>query len=128
MLDKKEIEQRSELWLALSNLWLDTELDENDYEFIANRMIDSNYSLNEIENILSQEVAPVLYKNLSNVAGEWVGFDKDWLINAICENLKENENMFSRTWNNSGVRKWITTSMVKDDWSKVVTLYKSKIS
>jgi hypothetical protein len=39
-----EVERRLPLWVAFSDLFLDTELTESDYKFIAKRVLESGYS------------------------------------------------------------------------------------
>ena len=43
----------------------------------------SSYSASELEQICLYDVAPIVYRNLLSVAGEWAGFDKTWLANSI---------------------------------------------
>ncbi len=43
----------------------------------------SGYSEPELEQILRWEVGPVLLPNLFSVAGEWAGFDLQWLETEI---------------------------------------------
>ena len=158
MLTQEEIERRKPLWQALSDLWLaDYEFDrtatnelkkevlsgshsqaelasvfstyENSDTQTVREMISSGYSLSEIENILSEEVAPVVYFNgYKPYGGEWGGFDSDWLFPEIIKNLKKQEsNLIYRTWVRSAVGKFVMTKMVQNDWKKIVELYKSSI-
>ena len=78
-LDDSEIERRKPVWAALSELWLDTELEEDDLRRIAEAMRRSGYSVGELRDIYLFEVAPVVFPNLLSVAGEWAGFDREWL-------------------------------------------------
>ena len=77
------------MWLALSELWLDTELERPDLERIARVMSDSGLSDAELREAYLLEVAPVVYLNLWSVAGEWAGFDEEWLCSAILRNRRE---------------------------------------
>jgi hypothetical protein len=88
MLNDEEIKTREPIWLALSELWLDTELTERDLNHIASVMAGSKYSLGQLRDIYLYEVAPVLYTNLLNVAGEWAGFDEAWLFRRIKEEVR----------------------------------------
>jgi hypothetical protein len=87
MLSDEEIERRRLIWLALSELWLDTELDENDLERIAAVMSRSRYSVDELRGIYLYEVAPVVYLNTLSITGEWAGFDEGWLYNKIAREV-----------------------------------------
>ena len=88
MLSDQELELRKPIWLALSELWLDTELMESDLDHIASVMSQSRYSLDELRDIYLYEVAPVVYRNLLSVAGEWAGFDKEWLYGEMRRELR----------------------------------------
>lgn len=67
-----ELEGRRRVWLALSELFLDTEID---LEYIISSLQTSGYSRPDIESIMQNEVAPVLGGHVLSVAGEWMGFD-----------------------------------------------------
>jgi hypothetical protein len=70
---------RAPVWNALSELFLDTELQSEDHERIAKILAASPYSDQKLEAILRFEVTPVLKANLMCVAGEWAGFDEAWM-------------------------------------------------
>jgi ornithine carbamoyltransferase len=89
MLDEEQIQKRRPLWVALSELWLDTELSAEDLERIARVMADSDLSIEELRRVYCVEVAPVVSPNLLIVAGEWVGFDEEWLSSRIASNLRD---------------------------------------
>ena len=90
ILSQEEIERRKPVWLALSELWLDTELTELDINHIATKMVDSGYSLTELRVICDNEIAPVVYKNLlSPVGGVWSGFDETWLFQQILTEMNK---------------------------------------
>lgn len=88
MLSDEEIQQRRPVWLALSELWLDTELGDADMERIARVMTLSGLSLEELRRVYLVEVAPVVYLNTWTVAGEWAGFAPDWLEERILFNRR----------------------------------------
>lgn len=86
-----ELEQRRPVWNALSELFLDTELQPYEYQWIAEVLAKSVYTEKELEWILQYEVAPILSANLLSGAGEWDGFDQDWLaaqIQSCSERIK----------------------------------------
>lgn len=74
---------RLPVWKALAEFFLDTELQEADYRRIAASLAGSPYSVSELEQILRYEVYPVCRQNLLCIAGEWGGFDEQWLIERI---------------------------------------------
>ncbi|WP_339482264.1 MULTISPECIES: DUF7079 family protein [unclassified Pseudomonas] len=71
---------RLKTWQALSSLFLDTEIDDLTYNYIARVVLETHYSPKEIHNILWNEVFPVLEANLRSVAGEWAGWTDEWLL------------------------------------------------
>ena len=78
-----QLEIRRPVWEALSKMFLDTELQEHDYKFIAKRVLESSLSPKEVSVALWSEVFPALASNLQSVAGEWSGFDSEWLVKRI---------------------------------------------
>jgi hypothetical protein len=89
MIEKIEIlnklieEQREPIWHSLSELYLDTKLESDDLYAIAFTFVNSPYTLTQIRLIESYEVAPILLPNLMSLAGEWAGFDREWLKEQI---------------------------------------------
>jgi hypothetical protein len=88
-LNQEEIARRKPVWLALSELWLDSELTDNDITHIATKMVDSGYSLAELRVICDSEIAPVVYSNLRSSAGVWDGFDEHWLYEKIISEMNK---------------------------------------
>lgn len=76
----EELEIRRPIWIALSELYLDTG---PDWERIAESCARSPFATPEIRRILFDEVHPVVHLNLWSTAGVWDGFDQDWLITSI---------------------------------------------
>ncbi len=83
MLSESEIEKRFPVWNALSDLFLDTELDAITHKYIAKVVVESGYEPQEIHDILWKEVLPAVGDNLRIVAGEWAGFNPEWLKERI---------------------------------------------
>ena len=120
MTDPVNIEQRRPIWLALSEFYLDTELQDSDFRHIAFTILDSPYSLDEVKKINKYEVFPILQPNLLSPAGEWAGFDEDWLVEKILY-LIEKKSKIGRvtTEVTYPMFKW----MCKDYWKKLETVY-----
>ncbi len=78
----EQIQHRKPVWVVLSDLFLDTDVTLI-YDEIAQVCADSDYSTVELKKILSEEVAPVVSSNLMCIAGEWAGFDENWLVEQI---------------------------------------------
>ena len=83
------IAKRKPIWKALSELYLDSELQECDFLHIAFKIIESPYSLCEVKEINKYEVFPVLRSNLTSIAGEWKGFDEEWLAGCITNSMSK---------------------------------------
>ena len=75
----QDLPNRRPVWEALSDLFLDTELSDPIREGLARDLAASPYALDELHAILRDEVYPVCKTNLLSVAGNWSGFDLDWL-------------------------------------------------
>lgn len=78
---------RQPVWQALASLYLDTELQAEDFALIAQQIAASPYSLAEAKAINRYEVFPTLYRNLLSIGGEWTGFDNAWLSKHISETV-----------------------------------------
>jgi hypothetical protein len=74
-----DLERRRPVWSALSELYLDTELQGVDHARIAATLHESGYSVDQLEQILYCELHPVLIGNLVGGLGEWAHFDGAWL-------------------------------------------------
>ena len=88
MTEPFNIEDRKPIWIALSEFYLDTELQDSDFRHIALTILESPYTLDEVKKINKYEVFPILQVNLLSVAGEWAGFDEAWLVDKITTRLK----------------------------------------
>lgn len=71
---------REDVWLALSELWLDTELDQPALRQIAVRLRASGLSRRELQHIYHYEVAPQVWLNHWAVAGVWDAFEPNGLL------------------------------------------------
>jgi len=80
--------ERRRVWEAMSELYLDTDIDAEVMSRVAAELAHSPYSLAELERILRHEVHPVLVSNLYSVAGVWSGFDPQWLAAQIQAHLR----------------------------------------
>jgi hypothetical protein len=83
----EDIENRRPVWRALSDLFLDTDTSLS-LEWRARELSKSPYSIDELEEILIVEVYPACRSNLLSIAGEWAGFDMDWLERKIQSRAK----------------------------------------
>jgi hypothetical protein len=75
----RRMARRVKLWIALADLFLDTVLDEGDFRHIAAGVLKSEFTADEVHDILWYEVFPELQANLRHPFGEWAGFSDKWL-------------------------------------------------
>lgn len=79
-----ELEARKAAWLALSELFLDTDVTLLE-EHIVTELARSPYDEATLERILEREVAPVCVWNI--LWWEWAGFDREWLAARVLRTL-----------------------------------------
>jgi hypothetical protein len=103
-------------WLYLSDLWLDTEIDRR---FLASALAKLSYSVEELDEICTLEVAPQLYLNLESIAGEWAGFDQEWLEHQIIHYLNSKD-WREKAWN----QRSRTMRLAGGDWSEIRAMIK----
>jgi hypothetical protein len=96
----------------LSDLFLDTELSEDDYRKIAAVLHSSGYSLEELRGILFDEVGPAFAFNMMDIAGEWYSWDANEVREIMCRSLERS------TVGKWAKRKWFGR-YVADMWSKL---------
>jgi len=107
-----QLAERLPVWEALSEFFLDTQLQAADYERIAKVLAATKYSERQIEDILIEEVSPVCKLNMYSVAGEWIGFDSDWLKEKIGARFGR-RSKFRRLFG------WLHRWMYASHWKKV---------
>ena len=84
----EDLENRTPVWLALSEFFLDTELTEVTVAYIARICAASPYSMKELERIMFLEVYPAFVSNLFSVAGEWAGWSEEFVRKRVLESYK----------------------------------------
>jgi len=115
-----DIENRQTIWIALSELYVDTELEAYHYNYLANLIFESSYSLEEVKRINKNDVFPLLFPNLLSVAGVWEGFDEKWLVETIVKK-KRRSNVFKKVCYHAVY--FCMKGMFKTDWKKVDQQY-----
>lgn len=113
-MNRAELERRKPVWIGLSDLWLDNEIDEEWAKRIAEVIVQSGYSASEIDDIFVYELAPFLGPNHWSVAGEWSGFDPDW----VCEEARkriEKRSLITKIASRSG----LSTYAARDAFNQV---------
>ena len=83
----EDLAAREPVWAALSDMFLDTDTSLSRH-WRAEQLAASPYSIEQLEHILVDEVYPICKYNLMSVAGEWEGFDPEWLRAKILHRLR----------------------------------------
>jgi hypothetical protein len=83
----EDLEHRRPVWAALSGLFLDTDTSLA-RSWRVGILAASPYSVEELQEILVDEIFPVCRSNLFSVAGEWAGFDAEWLERSILGRIR----------------------------------------
>lgn len=115
MVSESEIERRLPVWHALSDVFLDTELQPCDYKWIAGVLKGSGYSPAELRAILQDEVAPAFITNLLSVAGEWTSWSEDEVRHIMLRSLRRRVPMLK--W----MRKRLARRVVGDEWQRIAS-------
>lgn len=92
-----EVVLRMPVWMALSELFLDTELDAADYRRIRATLAASGHDSATLRTVLDEEVAPALGWNLLSVAGEWAFWSEEDLRKLILPRLSQSRRP-RRSW------------------------------
>lgn len=109
---------RQELWLALSELYLDRELTSIDYKDIKLRIASSNCSLEDAKEIDLYEVLPLLYPNLLSVAGIWTAFEELWLFEG-CAKYYHRRNYRLHRWKCRMLNAMFCSRFRQESWNKI---------
>ena len=112
----QEVERRRPVWDALSSFFLDTELDDDQHREIAQTIVASGYSPSEIQMILWDEVYPVVESNLRSFAGDWNGFDLDWMQQQILSGPRRR----TLSMRLAGVLPYSPARMVRKEWEELL--------
>ncbi len=114
MAEERDIENRRHIWVALSDLYIDNELQPFEIQSIAKVFKASSFTLDEIHDINRQDVFPVLKHNLLTVAGIWTGFEEEELIKAI---VNHKSSLLSKFLDK--IMFWKMKKMFAKDWSRI---------
>jgi hypothetical protein len=113
-----EIERRLPVWYALSELFLDTELQPEDYRRIAGCLSLSGFERTELQAILENEVAPAFVFNRLDVAGEWCSWGAEEVREIMLEFFQSGGGQPSLPW----LKRRRYRRHVARDWSKIEPL------
>ena len=104
------------MWHALSDIFLDTELQPNGYRWIAGVLASSGYSQVELRSIFENEVAPAFIVNLFSVAGEWTSWSEDEVRQIMLRSLGRRFSLLR------GMRKRLARPVVAEEWPKIAAM------
>ena len=117
MRDEVEVERKLPVWHALSELYLDTELQAGDYENIARRLSASGLPPEELRTILENEVAPAFAANLLDVAGEWTSWSEDEVREIMA---RSDRSLPPMRW----LKRRLSRRHLREEWEKIAPLLK----
>ncbi|MBV9570841.1 MAG: hypothetical protein JO056_06345 [Alphaproteobacteria bacterium] len=115
------LERRVAAWCALADLFLDTELQPDDFDRIAATLHGARFGVAEAERILRNEVAPVFVANGLSVAGEWAGWPDEFVQQRVMAHLASSP--VPRAWMKFRAR--IHAGIYKDAWLEVASRLKN---
>jgi hypothetical protein len=102
---------------AISELFLDSGLEEEDFLRLRDILKETKLPMDKLDLIYFEEIAPLLYGNLESIAGEWSGFDPDWLEHEISKRSRKNI-IWKISWLKKVQMYWVTRT-TKNDWQKL---------
>lgn len=109
--------EREQLWIAMSDLWLDTELSDDRLAEIAAVVRDAGLDEAELDEVFAFELAPFLDANLRQVAGEWGGFDPE----QVCAEARARQGS-RRLQDRAAARLGIMGGAARQSWARVKAL------
>jgi hypothetical protein len=118
MLAEAEIEKKLPVWHVLSDVFLDTELQPEDYSRIAAALGNSGYSVSALKAIFEDEVAPAFVFNMLDVAGEWTSWNVHEVREIMLRSLRSDQKLPPMRW----LARRIYGRYVRDEWQKISAL------
>ena len=103
--------------MAISELFLDSNLDEAVFGRLHGQLLESGLTIEELDQIYYDELAPLLHRNLTSPAGKWSGFDANWLEMEI-ERRSRWPTWASIPGLGKLLRYWVTRT-TEGDWRKL---------
>jgi hypothetical protein len=102
---------------ALSELFLDTELDERRFARLARTLRGTGLAIEVLDHVFHEELEPVLSGNLRTPAGAWAGFDLDWL-EAEIEQRRQRHGTLRATIDRAA-RALLPATAARADWARL---------
>jgi hypothetical protein len=116
-LTQDEVRRRAPVWVALSDLFLDTDVSLFN-ERNARILRESKFHPLEVERILREEVGSVFYDNLLDIAGEWSGWPSEFVEKEVRDFLA-NPSMARAA--QTLLSAAVVGSVLKNDWQNLKT-------
>ncbi|WP_182086423.1 hypothetical protein [Aureimonas sp. ME7] len=113
-MEDRDVARRMPVWMAFSELFLDTELTEAGYRSIRRTLLRSGYGSRELRDILEREVAPVLHANLLSGAGVWDGWDEAELRASILARLHAPGRP-----RRALLQRWLLRRFLEKEWARI---------
>ena len=107
----QDFQTRLPVWTALSELFLDTELQDDDYAGIAAVLDRSGLPRERLQAILNYEVAPAFAFNLVDLAGEWTPWSEEEVLEIM--SAPRRGSVLSR------MGAWRTRKFLASQWQKI---------
>jgi hypothetical protein len=76
-------QQEKQAYTILSELFLDTEHTQLELNHLTSSLRPLGIPVLTLEHVLRYDLFPILSPNLLSIAGEWQGFDEDWLLQQV---------------------------------------------
>jgi hypothetical protein len=121
VLTQEQCQARLPIWQALSELFLDTELQPYQYAYIARTIREQSLSVQEAEAILWQEIFPVMATNLIQVAGEWAGWTDQWFLKNMPAHLEKSRQPLNQLF--FWLPKKLVRKEIEREWQTVLVYF-----
>jgi hypothetical protein len=107
-MDEGGEDQRERAWIALSDLFRDTEMTASDIAYLARCLREAEIGPADAEAILRDEVAPVFGWNLLSVAGNWTGWMDEDVVELVSQWLaRRDAPSLAGLWHRSLPARWL---------------------
>lgn len=116
-----DLERRTPVWQAMSELFLDTDLSRERKRAIAMMLETSGYSQAELRIIYEREVAPVCYDSLLQADGAWGYLEGGGLEQAIVRHLRQRQS-YPNWWPFGRGRSKLGVEMTRREFSEVMRM------
>ena len=101
----------------ISRLFLAAQNTPEDIESIADKLSPLNLSVEALDNILRQDLFPILLSNPFSFEGAWISFDNQQLWNEVGEERARSAGLLKRGWD---ALMWSTVGWAfADEWRQV---------